>query len=72
MSVSAQPDLLIEKLIEKLHDSDARTRRNAAGALRMLGPRAAGAAPALSALLTDNDPHVRGEAERALDHLRFA
>jgi HEAT repeat protein len=72
MSVSAHPDLLIGKLIEKLHDRDARTRRNAAGALRLLGARAAGAAPELSTLLTDDDPHVRCEAERALDHLRFA
>jgi HEAT repeat protein len=72
MSVSTQHDLLIEKLIEKLYDSDARTRRNAAGALGMIGARALGAIPILSALLSDNDPSVRAAAERTLDHLRFA
>jgi hypothetical protein len=72
MSVTAQPDLLIGKLIEKLADSDPRTRRNAAGALRLQGARAVGAVGALSALLSDADPAVRCEAERAIDHLRFA
>jgi HEAT repeat protein len=66
-----QPDLLILKLIEKLGDADPITRRNAAGALRLQGARAAAAIPAISALLTDQDPRVRTEAERAVDHLRL-
>jgi len=71
MHLSAQPDLLIRKLIEKLRDSDRRTRRNAAGALGMQGTRALEAIPVLSALLSDSDPDVRATAERTLDHLRF-
>jgi hypothetical protein len=66
-----QPDLLILKLIEKLGDADPITRRNAAGALRLQGARAAAAIPAISVLLTDQDPRVRNEAERAVDHLRL-
>ncbi len=69
--LSAQPDLLIRKLIEKLRDSDRRTRRTAAGALGMQGTRALEAIPVLSALLSDSDPEVRATAERTLDHLRF-
>ena len=65
-----QPDLLIGKLIEKLHDRDPRNRRNAAGALRLHGSRAVSAIPALADLLADEDPRVRHEAERALDRLR--
>ena len=72
MLLSAQPDLLIRKLIEKLRDSDRRTRRNAAGALGMQGARALEAIPELSALLSDSDPEVRATAQRTLDHLRFA
>ena len=72
MSVSTQHDLLIEKLIEKLYDSNVRTRRNAAGALGMKEARALGAIPTLSALLSDNDPSVRAAAEITLDRLRFA
>jgi hypothetical protein len=68
----SQPDLLILKLIEKLRDSDARNRRNAAGALRLHGHRAVAAIPALAALLSDEDRLVRMEAERALDGLRLA
>jgi HEAT repeat protein len=70
MSVSTQHDLLIEKLIEKLHHSDVRTRRNAAGALGLQGARALSAIPALSALLTDDDPSVRAAAEETLGRLR--
>jgi HEAT repeat protein len=66
-----QPDLLILKLIEKLSDADPITRRNAAGALRLQGPRAVAAIPAISALLTDSDPRVRREAERAIDQLKL-
>jgi HEAT repeat protein len=67
----AQPDPLIWKLIEKLKDQDPVTRRNAAGALRLHGSRAAAAIPALTPLLEDEDPRVRSEAERALDRLRI-
>jgi HEAT repeat protein len=67
---SAPRDLLIEKLIEKLGDPDPRTRRNAAGALRLHGSRAVSAIAALSALLNDEDSRVRYEAERAVDTLR--
>jgi HEAT repeat protein len=70
--MTIQPDLLILKLIEKLNDDDPITRRNAAGALRLQGAKALIAIPAISALLTDQDPRVRGEAERAIDHLRLA
>jgi HEAT repeat protein len=68
--MTLQPDLLIGKLIEKLQDRDPRNRRNAAGALRLHGPRAVAAIPALADLLADDDPRVRYEAERALDRLR--
>jgi HEAT repeat protein len=66
------PDLLILKLIEKLSDGDPRTRRNAAGALRLQGSKATAAIPALSVLLNDEDQRVRNEAERAIDQLRPA
>ncbi len=71
MKILGQPDLLILKLIEKLSDADPITRRNATGALRLQGLRAVTAIPAISALLTDQDPRVRREAERAIDHLRL-
>jgi HEAT repeat protein len=70
--MAKQPDLLILKLMQKLADSDPIVRRNAAGALRLQGLRAAAAIPALLALLTDQDSRVRNEAERAIDHLRLA
>ena len=70
--MSAEPDLLIRKLIEKLRDRDPRTRRNAAGALRLHGVRAVAAIPDLLVLLADEDCRVRNEAERALDELRTA
>jgi len=64
-------DPLIQKLIDLLDDDDdPRTRRNAAGALRLHGRRAIAAVPALEPLLRDQDPAVRGEAERALARLR--
>jgi HEAT repeat protein len=71
VNVTSQPDLLILKLIEKLSDTDPITRRNAAGALRLQGVRAVAALPAIAQLLTDRDPRVRNEAERAVDHLRL-
>lgn len=70
--MSEQPDRLISKLITKLDDPDPITRRNAAGALRLHGPRAVSAIPVLSRLLNDEDPRVRDEAERALIRLRAA
>jgi hypothetical protein len=70
--MTTQTDLLILKLIEKLTDIDPITRRNAAGALRLQGARATAAIPAISQLLTDQDPRVRGEAERAVEHLRLS
>jgi len=70
--MSTLRDPLIRKLVEKLSDPDAITRRNAAGALRLHGARAVGAIPALTPLLEDNDPRVRNEAERALEQLRTA
>ena len=71
MIMTRQPDLLILKLIEKLSDADPITRRNAAGALRLQGFRAVAAIHAISALLTDEDPRVRCEAERAIDYLKL-
>jgi HEAT repeat protein len=61
--------LLIRKLIEKLGDKDPLVRRNAAGALRMQGLKAATAVPAISHLLNDEDPRVRREAEQAVEQL---
>jgi hypothetical protein len=71
MQTAEQPDLLILKLIEKLSDADPITRRNAAGALRLQGSRAVRAIPAISLLLSDADPRVRREAERAVDQLKL-
>lgn len=68
--MSDRVDPLIQKLIDLLDDEDPRTRRNAAGALRLHGRRALAAVPALEPLLSDRDPAVRGEAERALARLR--
>ncbi len=70
--MSVELDPLILKLIEKLRDADPITRRNAAGALRLQGARAAAAIPAISRLLDDQDLRVRKEAERAVSHLRMA
>jgi HEAT repeat protein len=66
----ARKDLLIEKLIEKLQDVNPIIRRNAAGALRLNGARALLALPALTNLMSDEDPRVRGEATQAVNHLR--
>ena len=62
-------DLLITKLIERLTYDDPVTRRNAAGALRLHGDRAAQAIPALQRLLDDANKGVRQEARRTLDRL---
>jgi HEAT repeat protein len=71
VSISAKRDPLIQKLMEKLNDSNPIIRRNAAGALRLQGARAVCALPAIAALLTDQDSRVRNEAERAVAHLRL-
>ena len=71
MIMTGQPDLLILKLIEKLGNADPIVRRNATGALRLQGLRAVTAIPAIAALLTDEDPRVRCEAERAIDYLKL-
>ncbi|HLA84152.1 MAG TPA: HEAT repeat domain-containing protein [Thermoguttaceae bacterium] len=62
-------DLLIERLIERLQDASPLNRRNAAGALRLHGERAASAVPAITQLLDDPSPMVRAEARRALERL---
>jgi HEAT repeat protein len=67
--MAAQPDPLISKLIQRLNHPDVVTRRNAAGALRLHGERAACALPELMRLLRDEDPSVRCEARRAVDGL---
>jgi len=67
-----QPDPLIQKLIARLSDEDPVTRRNAAGALRLHGGRATAAIPELVRLLSDTDPAVQAEAQRALSRLRTA
>ena len=58
--------------MQKLNDANPLIRRNAAGALRLQGLRAKAAIPALFLLLKDQDPRVRNEAERAIDHLKLA
>ena len=63
-------DPLIQRLVAKLADRDPRTRCNAVGSLRLHGPRALEAVPALRRLLDDDDPGVRAEAQRALDAMR--
>jgi len=55
----------------KLRDPDPITRRNAAGALRLQGAKAAAALPAIAQLLDDEDIRVRREAARAVQHLRL-
>ena len=67
-----QPDPLILKLIARLKDADPVARRNAAGALRLHGSRATAAIPELARLLSDEDPAVQAEAQRALSRLRTA
>jgi HEAT repeat protein len=65
-----QADALMRKLVQRLHDADPVARRNAAGALRLQGQRAACTIPELSELLADEDARVRAEARRAVDRLR--
>ncbi len=62
-------DLLIKKLVDRLHYEDPLTRRNAAGALRLHGDRAVEAIPELEKLLEDENKGVRLEVRRALDRL---
>jgi HEAT repeat protein len=73
MKTVRDPDLLlIRKLVEKLGDKDPRVRRNATGALRMQGAKAATAVPAIAPLLHDADPRVRREAQQAIEQLGSA
>ena len=67
-----EPDPLIEKLMARIHDPDPLVRRNAVGALRLHGLRAAAAIPALRQLANDEDRRVRAEVRRALNRLRNA
>ncbi|NLF09310.1 MAG: hypothetical protein GX594_15225 [Pirellulaceae bacterium] len=69
--MTVQTDPLIRKLMAKLRDPDPITRRNAAGALRLQGAKAAAALPAIAQLLDDEDIRVRREAARAVQHLRL-
>jgi len=70
--MAEQSDRLIQKLINQLNNEDPVVRRNAVGALRLHGRRAAAAVPSLIRLLTDEDPLVQDEVRRALDRLRDA
>ena len=70
--MASPSDPLIARLIQRLADADAITRRNAAGALRLHGERAVEAIPELMRLLEDEDCTVRAEARRALDRLHRA
>ena len=67
-----QPDPLIDKLVQRLHNADPVVRQNAAGALRLHGERAVDAIPDLSGLLSDENDKVRAEAQKALSRLRRA
>ncbi len=67
-----RPDPLIDKLVQRLRDTDPVVRRNAAGALRLHGERAVDAISELNGLLADENEKVRAEAERALSRLRRA
>ena len=69
--MTVHTDPLIRKLMVKLRDPDPITRRNAAGALRLQGAKAAAALPAIAQLLDDEDIRVRREAARAVQHLRL-
>ncbi len=68
--MSDSVDVLISKLVHRLRDADPAVRRNAAGALRLHGPRASYAADELARLTDDEDARVRAEVKRALSRLR--
>ena len=64
-------DPLITRLICALDAPHSMTRKNAAGALRLHGPRAVAAIPVLRCLLArETDPHVQAEVRRALRRLQ--
>ena len=68
--MSPSHELVIAKVVARLHDQDPRVRRNAVGVLRLNGRPAVVAIPELQKLLRDEDPLVRNEARRTLDELR--
>ena len=69
--MTSQDDGLIVKLVQGLNAPDQMTRKNAVGALRLHGKRAAGTIPAIAQLLDrERDPQVQAEAQRALQHLQ--
>lgn len=57
----------VATLIEQLAEAEPRQRRDAARALREIGPRARDAAPALGRLLGDGERYVSSAAARALE-----
>ena len=64
-------DPLIARLSCALDASNSMTRKNAAVALRLHGPRAVAAIPVLTCLLArETDPHVQTEVRRALRRLQ--
>ena len=71
--ITADPctaDPLITRLICALGAANRMTRKNAAGALRLHGPRAVAAIPSLRRLLANEpDPQVQAEIRRALVRL---
>ena len=69
--MTSQDDGLIIKLVQGLNAPDQMTRKNAVGALRLHGQRAASTIPAIARLLDrESDPQVQAEAQRALQHLQ--
>jgi hypothetical protein len=64
-------DPLIARLICALGAANCMTRKNAAGALRLHGPRAVTAIPSLRRLLANEpEPQVQAEVRRALLRLQ--
>lgn len=69
--MTSDEDRLILRLVQGLTAPDQTTRKNAVGALRLHGERAAGTIPEIVQLLgREHDPLVQAEAQRALAHLQ--
>jgi hypothetical protein len=69
--MTSQDDGVIVKLVQGLNAPDQTTRKNAVGALRLHGERAASTIPAIAQLLDrERDPEVQAEARHALEYLR--